>query len=73
MNTGNGYILRTKLKFTNIPANTKLGDIVNCISEEDANFSLNSGDVIYADIDTGKPVTNVYFPIDDMVISQLIK
>ncbi|MBO7289681.1 MAG: S-layer homology domain-containing protein [Clostridia bacterium] len=73
VNTGNGYTLRTKLEFTNIPANTKLGDIVNCISEEDGNFSLNSGDVIYADIDTGKPVTDVYFPIDDMILSQLIK
>ena len=73
VNNGNGYTLRTRLEFTNIPANTRLGDIIICVNEEDGNILLNSGDVIYADIYTGKPVTDVYFPIDDMVLSQLIK
>ena len=73
VNNGNGYTLRTMVKFEDIPANTRLGDIVICASETDGNTLINSGDVIYADIDTGKPVTDVYFPIDDMVLSQLIK
>ena len=73
VNNGNGYTLRTRIEFTNIPANTKLGDIIICANENDGNTLLSSGDVIYADIETGKPVTDVYFPIDDMVLSQLIK
>lgn len=73
VDNGNGYTLRTCVKFTDVPANSKLGDLINCVNAADGSILVNSGDVIYADIDTGRPLTDVYIPIDDMVLSQIIK
>jgi hypothetical protein len=73
VNNGNGYSLRVGIKFVNVPENSKLGDLINCVNSADGQTIINTGDVIYADIDTGRPLTDVYIPIDDMVLSQIIK
>lgn len=73
VDNGNGYTLRTCIKFSDIPSNTKLGDLVNCVNAADGETIVNSGDMIYADISTGRQLTDVYIPIDDMVLSQIIK
>lgn len=73
VDNSNGYTLRTCIKFKNVPANSKLGDLINCVNAADGETIVNSGDVLYADIDTGRQITDVYIPIDDMVLSQIIK
>jgi len=73
VDNGNGYTLRTCIKFKDVPANSKLGDLINCVNALDGETIVNSGDVIYADIDTGRPLSDIYIPIDDMVLSQIIK
>lgn len=72
-NNGNGYTIRAAVKFTNIPSNTRLGDLVNCVNAADADRIVNSGNVIYADIDTGKKLDGVIIGIENMVLSQIIK
>lgn len=73
VNNGNGYTMRVKIEFTDIPANTRFGDLINCVNSLDADRIVNNGDVIYADVDTGKKIDNVSIGIDDMVLSQIIK
>ena len=72
-NNGNGYTIRAAVKFTNIPSNTRLGDLINCVNASDGDRIVNSGNVIYADIDTGKKLDGIIIGIDNMVLSQIIK
>lgn len=72
-NNGNGYTIRAAVKFTNIPANTKLGDLINCVNATDGDTVVNNGNVIYADIDTGKKLDGIIIGIENMVLSQIIK
>ncbi len=73
VNNGNGYTMRVKIEFTNIPANTRLGDLINCVNTFEADRIMNNGDVIYADVDTCKKIDNVTIGIENMVLSQIIK
>ena len=73
VNDGNGYTSRVSIKFVSVPANSKLGDLINCVSEFDGSRFVNSGDVIVADIATGKKINNLTMDINDMVLSQIIK
>ena len=73
VNNNNGYTMRVAIKFTGIPVNTKLGDLVNCLNLVDGETLVNSGDVIYADIDTGKKLDGIVIGIENMVLSQIIK
>lgn len=72
VNNGNGYTLRTSVKFVSVPANTKLGDLINCVNEVDSAKLVNNGDVIFVDIDTGKKLSGLTMDINDMVLSQII-
>lgn len=72
VNNGNGYTLRTSVKFVSIPENTELGDLVNCVNEVDGARIVNSGDVIFLDIDTGKKLSGLTMDINDMVLSQIV-
>ncbi len=69
---GNGYTLRVGITFKNVPANTRLGDLVNCVNSADADRLVNTGDMLYADVDTGTQITGVVTGIDKMVLSQII-
>lgn len=73
VNNGNGYSLRVGIKFVNVPQNSKLGDLINCVNSADGQTIINTGDVIYADIDTGKKLYGVSMDINDMILSQIIK
>ena len=73
VDNGNGYTMRCAVKFINIPANTRLGDLINCVNSADGEKIVNSGDVIFTDIDTGKKLYGVTMDINDMVLSQIIK
>lgn len=73
VDNGNGYTMRVGIRFADIPSNTKLGDIVNCVNANDGATIVNSGDNIYVDIDTGKKISGLVMGIDDMVLSQIIR
>lgn len=72
VDNGNGYTLRVQIKFTDIPANTKLGDLIICQNAAEGEIILNSGDAIYADVETGTKVSNVTTGIDKMSLVQII-
>lgn len=72
VDNGNGYTLRVGISFKNVPENTKLGDLINCVNAADGALIVNSGDTIYADVDTGKKIDSVVTGIDNMVLSQII-
>jgi len=73
VNNDNGYTLRVAVKFVSVPQNSKLGDLINCINEVDGATLVNSGDIIFADIDTGKKLNGLTMDINDMVLSQIIR
>lgn len=72
VNNGNGYTMRIGIKFVNVPANSKLGDLINCVNAQDGEVFVNSGDVVYADIATGKSISGLTMDINDMVLTQII-
>lgn len=72
VDNGNGYTLRVAIVFKNIPQNTRLGDLINCVNAADGNLIVNTGDTIYADVDTGKKIDGVVTGINDMILSQII-
>ncbi len=72
VSNGNGHTLRVGIKLVNVPANTKLGDLVNCVNASDGAVIVNSGDSIYADIDTGKKIDAAVTGIENMTLSQLV-
>jgi len=73
VDNGKGYTLRVGIKFINVPANTKLGVLINCVNTLDAQLLVNNGDVLYADIDTGKTVDGLYLGTEHMILSQVIR
>ncbi len=72
VDNGNGYTLRVGISFKNVPQNSKLGDLINCVNAADGELVVNSGDTIYADVDTGKKIDSVVTGIENMVLSQII-
>lgn len=72
VDNGNGYSMRVGIKFVNVPTNTKLGDLINCVNAADGERLVNSGDVVYADVDTGKKLDGITLGIENMVLSQII-
>lgn len=72
VNNGNGYTLRVKLIVKSAAVGSKLSDVAPCINPADGEKLLASGDVIYVDIDTGKKLDDIVFPVENVAISQIV-
>ncbi|MBQ4527656.1 MAG: S-layer homology domain-containing protein [Clostridia bacterium] len=70
--TSGGYTFRIKLKIVDKAHATKLSDIINCADETIGAYPLVNGDEIYLDVNTGKKLDDVFFPFENIFVSQII-
>ncbi|MBQ4629862.1 MAG: S-layer homology domain-containing protein [Clostridia bacterium] len=68
----NGYTYRIKLKIVDKAHTTKLSDIINCANETIGSTPLENGAELYLDVDTGKKLDDVFFPFENILVSQII-
>ena len=69
---GNGATLRVKCEITENPKNISLNEIFKGKIEIDNTVGAEKGSVFFADIVTGKPLTDIYMSADSALLKQII-
>ena len=72
VNNGNGYTFRVKVNVIKVSREMILYDIVDCANEQIGQTPLTDGTSFFADVETGKPFDDVYFPIANVFISNIV-
>ena len=70
-NNGYGHTLRVKMKITSVPEGAKLSTAF-ALAEGVQDVALYQGQEFYADIETGIPVVDIYLPINNVKIVQVM-
>ncbi len=68
-----GYTLRVKVVVKDSGAASKLSDIIKCSNDAVGSKTLKSGDVFYADVNTGIELVDINFPFENIYVNQIIE
>lgn len=71
-NNGNGYTVRVKMDVNSLSGANKLSDIIKCSNDVIGSLQLYQGQSFFLDIDSGKILDDVVFPVEYVFVSQYV-
>ncbi len=70
--TENGYTFRVQLTVVKKGDASVLSDIINCANDAIGSKSVSDGEVLWLDINSGRPINTLDIPVEDIYVNQLI-